>query len=108
MSDAQVVLLVELFLITAVPLSWLLTGYSWLLAHRYWSGGFRLPFVLALVNSFVFYAGLILGYFSIRALLGLPRVENTGVFGLSSIAILSFVPMLTTGYLMWLDIRRRS
>jgi hypothetical protein len=102
-DDPLLIVLLELVAIIVVPMSAYATAMAWVFARRYWRYGARLPLVMALVNTIAFPVSVLFGVVAYRALADLPRLEGTGELVALAVLILDVIPLLTTGYLIWLD-----
>lgn len=108
MTTEQVVFRIfELVALAIIPVSFFATVFTWVLAKRYWKYGARLPVVLAVVNTIAFVISAILGIVAYRALVNLPRLAQTGVIATVCIFVLMVIPLLTSGYLAYLEVKAR-
>lgn len=107
MDNSPLLIFLEVLALLIVPVSGAFTVLGWIFARRYWPQGARLPLVLAIVNTITFPIACYFGVLSYRALAGLPRLEGTAPFSALAVLVLDIVPLLTTGYLVWLEFKRR-
>lgn len=94
----------SLLAILVVPASFYCTVRAWGFVRRY--RGYKLPVVIAIVNSIAFPIAGFIGYLAWNRLTrGEPADWSPPVSALAFV-ILDCIPLITTGYLIWLDRNR--
>lgn len=96
--------ILSILAILVVPASLYCTIRAWGFVKKY--AGYRLPVVFAIVNTITFPIAGYVGYLAWNKVTGgTPADWNPPVSALAFI-ILDCIPLITTGYMIWLDRRR--
>lgn len=90
--------------ILIVGISFYCTLRAWGFVRKY--PGYKLPVVLAVVNTIAFPIALYFGIIAGIRLYGEVPPPWTPVINATLFIILDCIPLITTGYLIWLDHRR--
>lgn len=89
------------FAILIVPASLYCVFRAWEFSRRY--KGYVLPLVLAIVNSIAFPIAAYIGILAWLRLFGGEAPVWTPPLSALVFVVLDFIPLITTGYLIWLD-----
>jgi hypothetical protein len=90
-----------LLAILIVPASFYCVVKAWQFVRRY--HGYKLPLVIAVVNSLAFPIAAYVGFLSWLRLQGGEAPVWTPPISALAFVMLDFIPLITTGYLIWLD-----
>lgn len=98
--------LLSLLAILIVPASLYCTIRAWGFVRKY--RGYRLPTVFAIVNTIAFPAAFFIGILAWNRLAGNPSPNWTPPVSAAVFILLDIIPLITTGYMVWVDRRSRN
>lgn len=90
--------------ILIVPVAFFFTVYAWYLARRYWP--YKLPTVIAIVNTIAFPISMYIGVLAWLRIRREPIAVETAPISAAVFLVLDMIPLITTGYLIYLDRKR--
>ena len=94
----------SLLAILVVPASLYCTIRAWGFVRKY--RGYKLPVIFAIVNTIAFPIAGVIGYLAWNRLTGGAPADWSPPITALGFVVLDCIPLITTGYMIWLDSSR--